>query len=61
VACRESHAGPPVGWSYFAADPYAERVWNVWWISVRPSRQGEGVGQAILSHVEQASAASGTA
>lgn len=59
IACRESHDGPAVGWSYFAPDPYAEKIWNVWWIGVSPSHHGEGVGQAILSHVEQAAAASG--
>ncbi|MFN0182061.1 MAG: GNAT family N-acetyltransferase [Gemmatimonadales bacterium] len=59
VACRESPDGPAVGWSYFAPDPYADKVWNVWWIGVSPSHHGKGVGQAVLSHVEQTVAASG--
>lgn len=54
VACREPHDGPAIGWSYYAPDPFAEKVWNVWWIGVSPNRHGEGAGQAILTHVEQA-------
>lgn len=59
VSCRESYGSPVVGWSYFAPDPYAEQVWNVWWIGVTPSHHGMGVGQALLAHVKQAAMASG--
>lgn len=59
ATCRETYDGPATGWTYFAPDPYAEKVWNVWWIGVSPSRYGEGVGQALLSYVEQTAAASG--
>lgn len=59
VTCRESHDGQAIGWSYYAPDPYAENVWNVWWIGVSPSHHGAGAGQAILSHVEQAATALG--
>lgn len=59
VACRESPGGPAIGWSYFAPDPYAEQVWNVWWIGAGPKHHGTGAGQALLSHIEQAAAASG--
>lgn len=54
VACRESRDGAPIGWSYVAPDPYADRVWNVWWIGVSPAYHARGVGQALLSHIEQA-------
>ncbi|MCT0207577.1 N-acetyltransferase [Synechococcus sp. CS-1332] len=59
VACRESRDGPAIGWSYYAPDPYAETVWNVWWIGVSPSYHGDGVGQAILSNIERDAAALG--
>ena len=59
VACRESQDGPAIGWSYYAPDPYAEGVWNVWWLGVSPSHHGGGVGQAILSNIERDTAAFG--
>ncbi|MBX9787833.1 MAG: GNAT family N-acetyltransferase [Pirellulales bacterium] len=59
VACRESRDDAANGWSYYAPDPYADKVWNVWWIGVRPDHHGGGAGQALLSHIEQAATASG--
>lgn len=59
VVCRKSHDGPAIGWSYYAPDPYAEKVLNVWWIGVNPSHHGGGVGQALLSNIEQAAEAQG--
>lgn len=59
IACRQAHDGTAIGWSYFAPDPYAEKVWNIWWIGVSPSHFGRGIGQAILSTIEQAAAAVG--
>ncbi|WP_071778301.1 GNAT family N-acetyltransferase [Cyanobium sp. PCC 7001] len=52
VACRASTGEKALGWSYFAPDPYAEGVLNVWWIGADPPQHGRGVGSALLSHVE---------
>jgi ribosomal protein S18 acetylase RimI-like enzyme len=52
VACRASTGEEILGWSYFAPDPYAESVLNVWWIGADPVQHGRGVGSALLSHVE---------
>jgi ribosomal protein S18 acetylase RimI-like enzyme len=52
VACRASEGEKILGWSYFAPDPYAESVFNVWWIGAAPLQHGRGVGSALLSHVE---------
>ena len=43
---------PPVGWVYFAPTPNANRVWDLWWIGVAPTRQGQGVGDELLRSVE---------
>lgn len=59
VACRISSAGPAVGWAYFAPDPYADRVWNLWWIGVLPDHHGGGAARALLAYVERAAAAAG--
>lgn len=52
VACRASSGEKILGWSYFAPDPYVERVFNIWWIGADPLQHGRGVGSALLSHVE---------
>lgn len=42
----------PRGWCYFAPDPHADGVWNLWWIGVHPDYHGKGVGVALLTAVE---------
>lgn len=59
VVCRDSSDGAAIGWSYFAPDAYADKVWNVWWIGVNPDHHGGGAGQAILAHIEREARASG--
>ncbi|MGL4577271.1 MAG: GNAT family N-acetyltransferase [Burkholderiaceae bacterium] len=59
VACRVESSGPAEGWSYFAPDQYAEGVWNVWWIGVRPTRHGSGLGKQLLEYVESLIALAG--
>lgn len=60
VLVAEDASREPSGWSYFAPDPYADGVWNLWWIGVHPSQQGSGAGRALLhaieTHVERAGA-----
>jgi ribosomal protein S18 acetylase RimI-like enzyme len=41
-----------LGWSYFAPDPNAGGVWNLWWIGCRPDAFGSGVGRALLAEFE---------
>jgi ribosomal protein S18 acetylase RimI-like enzyme len=52
VACRVSQQSEAIGWSYFAPDPYAEGIVNVWWIGVAPEHHGYGAGHALLQHIE---------
>ncbi len=59
VACRAATGEKILGWSYFAPDPYAEGVFNVWWIGADPLQHGRGVGGALLAHVEAQAAKSG--
>jgi ribosomal protein S18 acetylase RimI-like enzyme len=59
VAFRVDAHGPAVGWAYFAPDPYAEGVTNIWWIGVDPSAHGTGAGTALLTHVENAARSAG--
>jgi ribosomal protein S18 acetylase RimI-like enzyme len=59
IVCRAMAGAPPLGWSYFAPDQYADRVWNLWWIGVLPEHQGTSAAHALLSHVESTAAQSG--
>lgn len=49
----------PVGVAYFAPERFTEGTWNLYMIAVRPDRQGQGRGAAMVRHVEQALAARG--
>jgi ribosomal protein S18 acetylase RimI-like enzyme len=41
-----------VAGAYYAPEPFADRMWNLYFISVDPSRQGDGTGAALVRHVE---------
>jgi ribosomal protein S18 acetylase RimI-like enzyme len=51
--------GGPVGVAYYAPERMAEGAWNLYLLAVRPDRQGQGRGEALLRHVEQTLAARG--
>lgn len=38
---------------YVALEPMSDRVWNVLMLIVDPARHGEGIGQALMSAVEE--------
>jgi ribosomal protein S18 acetylase RimI-like enzyme len=42
-----------VGVAYYAPEAMADGVWNLYLIAVRPDRQGQGRGTALLRYVEQ--------
>lgn len=52
VVAANPDTGAAQGWSYFAPDPYADGVWNLWWIGTHPDAHGTGVGTALLHVVE---------
>ncbi len=47
-------AGQLEGAVYYAPEPFADRVWNVYFIAVQPKTQGRGVGSGLLAAVEAA-------
>ena len=51
VVCEASDA-TVIGAAYFAPEPFSDRMWNLYFIAVHPRQQGNGVGAALLDHVE---------
>jgi ribosomal protein S18 acetylase RimI-like enzyme len=51
---RESDAGEVVGAAYYAPEPFSYRMWNLYFLGVRPGQQGSGTGAALVAHVEAA-------
>ena len=43
-----------VGAAYYAPEPFADRMWNLYFIAVRPGGHRSGAGRALISHVEDA-------
>ena len=39
--------------AYYAPEAFAEGVWNLYFIAVHPTHQGQGRGSALLKYVEQ--------
>jgi ribosomal protein S18 acetylase RimI-like enzyme len=58
VVVVDGAGGHAAGWAYYAPDPYAANVWNLWWIGVHPAAHGTGLGRLLLEHVEGVVAAS---
>jgi ribosomal protein S18 acetylase RimI-like enzyme len=50
---REAADGTVVGAAYYAPEPFSDRMWNLYFIAVDPTRQGQGIGAALLDHVER--------
>jgi ribosomal protein S18 acetylase RimI-like enzyme len=45
--------GEVVGAAYVAPEPFADRVWNLYFIAVAPTGHGLGTGTRLVEHVEQ--------
>jgi ribosomal protein S18 acetylase RimI-like enzyme len=48
----EAADGRVVGAAYFAPEPFSDRMWNLYFISVAPDQQGQGIGAALMDRVE---------
>lgn len=48
----ESGDGNVVSGAQFAPEPFADRMWNLYFIAVDPAAQGTGIGRAVMAHVE---------
>ena len=44
--------GSPIAIAYYANERMTQGTWNLLLIAVHPDQQGEGVGTALLQHVE---------
>ena len=49
---HETADGAVVGAAYYAPEPFSDRMWNLYFIAVSPSRQGHGIGGWLIDHVE---------
>ena len=49
---HEDSAGAVIGAAYYAPEPFSDRMWNLYFISVTPDRQGHGIGGALIGRVE---------
>lgn len=51
---------PSVGAAaYFAPEPFADRMWNLYFLAAAPGQQGSGAGSAIVDHLEDQLRAAG--
>ncbi len=48
----DEEQGEPIGVAYYQPGPVADRIWDLTMIAVRPDRQGQGRGAALMRHVE---------
>ncbi len=44
--------GGVVGAAYLAPEPFADRLWNLYFLAVHPDQHGRGTGSALIAHVE---------
>ena len=55
----ERESGGVGGAAYFAPEPFADRVWNLYFIAVAPEAQGQGIGGMLIGRVERELVAAG--
>ncbi len=51
--------GRLAGSAYYAPEPFADRVWNLYFLAVHPDRHRAGLGTTLVRHVEQTSRTAG--
>ncbi len=44
--------GVVVAAANYAPEPFADRMWNLYFIAVTPSRQSRGLGATLIAHIE---------
>ena len=49
----EGEAGRIAGAAYYAPEPFADRVWNLYFLAVHPDQHRLGIGTALVAHIEQ--------
>src|SRR5262245_32725140 len=46
-------AGQLLGFAYYAPEEMTDRTWKLWWIVVRKSCHGQGIGGQLLGYLEE--------
>ena len=49
----EDDQGQVVAAANYAPEPFADRMWNLYFIAVAPEEQGRGLGGTLIEHVER--------
>ncbi len=49
----EDVAGRVTGAAYYAPEPFADRVWNLYFLAVQPDQHRWGIGTTLVGHLEQ--------
>ncbi len=50
--CIEDKAGRLAGYMCYGEVPLSDRCWDLYWIAVDPAAQGQGLGGALVRHME---------
>lgn len=40
--------------AYYAPEPFADRMWNLYFLAVAPTEQGQGTGRGLMHYIETA-------
>jgi len=51
--------GAVIAAAYFAPEPFADRVWNLYFLAVHALNHGTGTGTSLIDHIEAALRARG--
>jgi ribosomal protein S18 acetylase RimI-like enzyme len=49
----EGPDGTVIGAAYYAPEPFSDRLWNLYFLAVRPGEQGRSIGATLVDHVER--------
>lgn len=59
VATSDDRPNELAAAAYYAPEPFADRMWNLYFLATAPDHHGSGAGTALIDHVESRLRAAG--
>jgi ribosomal protein S18 acetylase RimI-like enzyme len=53
IVAADTHNGKVAAAAYYAPEPFADRMWNLYFIATNPEQHSSGVGTMLIERIEE--------